>query len=72
MKRSTPLEPAAEEVCRQSAITPLIFQLPPEQGRERLEKAQDMPVYKYPADISSAGVDCGKWGAIPVLSLIHI
>lgn len=66
MKRCIPLEPDAEEVCRQSAISPLIFQLPPKQGRERLEKAQDMPVYKFPAEISSAEIDCGKWGAIPV------
>lgn len=66
MKRCIPLEPAAEEVCRQSSIPPLIFQLPPKQGRERLERAQDTPVYKYPADISSSVIDCGKWGAIPV------
>lgn len=66
MKRCIPLEPAAEEVCRQSSIPPLIFQLPPKQGRERLEKAQDTPVYKYPTDISSSEIDCGKWGAIPV------
>lgn len=66
MKRCTPLEPVAEEVCRQSSIPLLIFQLPPKQGRERLEKVQDTSVYKYPADISSSEIDCGKWGAIPV------
>ncbi len=66
MKRCVPLEPAAEEVCKESAVPPLIFQLPPNQGREILEKAQDMPVYKYPADISSTEVDCGKWGTVPV------
>lgn len=66
MKHCIPLESAAEEVCRQSSIPPLIFQLPTKQGREKLEKAQDMPVYKYPADISSSEIDCGKWGAIPV------
>lgn len=66
MKRCVPLEAAAEAVCDQSAVPPLIFQLPPEQGREVLEKAQDSPVYMYPADISNQEVDTGKWGTIPV------
>ena len=66
MKRCVPLEPAAEAVCRQSSVPPLIFQIPPEQGRKVLEKAQDMPVYKYPADISSDCANTGTWGRIPV------
>lgn len=66
MKRCVPLEPAAEKVCRQSSVPPLIFQLPPEQGRQVLEKAQDSPVFKYPADISCEYIECGKWGEIPV------
>ncbi|MGM9586274.1 MAG: alpha/beta hydrolase [Candidatus Limivicinus sp.] len=66
MKRSVSLEPAAEAVCDQSAIPPLIFQLPPEQGRRRLEEAQNAPVNLYPARISSREVDTGKWGRIPV------
>lgn len=66
MKRLVPLEAAAEAVCNQSAIPPLIFQLPPEQGREVLEKAQDAPVYKYPADVFVSKVDTGKWGMIPI------
>ena len=41
MKRCVPPEPAAEKVCRQSSVPPLIFQLPPEKGRQVLEKAQD-------------------------------
>lgn len=48
MKRCVPLEKAAEAVCDQSAVPPLIFQLPPEQGRKALEKLQDVPVYQYP------------------------
>lgn len=52
MKRCVPLEAAAEVVCNQNSIPPLIFQLPPKQGRELLEKAQDSPVRLYPADIS--------------------
>lgn len=51
MKRCIPLEAAADDVCRQSVIPPLILQLPPEWDREKLEKAQDTSVYKYPADI---------------------
>lgn len=70
MKRCVPLEPAAEEVCRQSSVPPLIFRLSPEQGRQVLEKAQDTPVYKYPADISSANVDCGNRGAIPMYFVV--
>ncbi|MDE6209577.1 MAG: alpha/beta hydrolase [Lachnospiraceae bacterium] len=66
MKRCVPLEPAAEAVCNQSSVPPLIFQLPPEQGRRILEEAQDIPVYKYPADISSTCIDTGMWGSIPV------
>lgn len=66
MKRCVSLESAAEEVCNQSSIPPLIFQLPPKEGRLRLEEAQNTPVYQYPADISSAHIDTGKWGKIPV------
>ncbi len=63
MKRCVPLEPAAEAVCDQSAVPPLIFQMPPKQGRRALEEAQDAPVYKYPANISSACVNTGMWGS---------
>lgn len=52
MKRCVPLEMAAEAVCDQSSIPPLIFQLPPAQGRKILEEAQNAPVYKYPAKIT--------------------
>lgn len=66
MKRCVPLEQAAEAVCNQSAVPPLIFQLPPEQGRKVLEEAQNTPVYKYPADIASNYINTGIWGKIPV------
>ena len=66
MRRCVPLEPAAEVVCDQSSIPPLIFQLPPEQGRKILEKAQDAPVYKYPASVSLTCINTGKYGSIPV------
>ena len=51
MNRCVPLEAAAEKVCDASSKPPLIFQLPPSQGREVLNKAQDMAVFKYPASI---------------------
>lgn len=66
MNRCVPLEPAAEKVCDQSAVPPLIFQLPPEQGRQVLEKAQNTPVHMYPADISRAEITAGSWGKICV------
>lgn len=66
MKRCVLLEPAAEAVCNQSSVPPLIFQLPPEQGRRVLEEAQDTPVYKFPANISSDCIHTGMWGTIPV------
>lgn len=55
-----------QAVCDQSAVPPLIFHLPPEQGREVLERAQDLPVSLYPADIFSEMIDIGAWGRIPV------
>lgn len=70
MKRCVPLEPAAEDVCNQSSVPPLIFQLPPEQGRRVLEEAQDTPVYKYPANISSDCINTGIWGSIPVYFIV--
>lgn len=66
MKRCVPLEPAAEAVCNQSSVPPLIFQMPPEQGRRVLEEAQDTPVYKYPANIFSDCINTGMWGSIPL------
>lgn len=66
MRRCVPLEPQAEVVCNTSAKPPLIFQLPPAEGREILEKLQDFPVYKYPADISHIQANTGAWGIIPV------
>lgn len=66
MKRCVPLEPAAEAVCNQSSVPPLIFQMPPEQGRKVLEEAQDTPVYKYPANIFLDCISTGMWGSIPL------
>lgn len=70
MKRCVPLEPGAEDVCNQSSVPPLIFQLPPEQGRRVLEDAQDTPVYKYPAEIFSDCINTGIWGSIPLYFIV--
>lgn len=66
MKRLVPLEKEAEIVCDNSSKPPLIFQLPPEEAREVLNKAQDAPVYKYPAEITCIQVSTSKWGTINV------
>lgn len=66
MKRCIPLEAAAEEVCNQSSVYPRIYQLPPRLGRQKLEEAQNTPVYKYPAEISTEQINTGKWGDIKI------
>jgi len=53
MEKRIPLEQAAEKLCIAASVPPLIFQIPPKQGRQRLDDAQNAPVYMYPADISS-------------------
>ena len=66
MQQRISLEPEAIAVSNNSAIPPLIFQLPPYRGRQMLEKAQDMPIRMYPANIQRMVVDTGKWGSICV------
>ncbi len=66
MKRCVPLEPAANEVCDKSSVSPLIFELPPQEGRKILEDAQNTEVYKYSANISCTDIDTGATGIIPV------
>lgn len=64
MKRCVRLDPEAEAFCAQAAVPPLIFQLPPAQGRKVLESAQNMPVHMLPAEISMFCIDTGCWGQI--------
>ena len=66
MIRCVPLEKAAQQVCMENSKPPLIFQMPPERGREVLNAAQNTLVYKYPADIQNFLVDTGQWGKICV------
>lgn len=70
MKRCVPLEKAAERVCEENSKPPLIFQLPPAKGRAVLEAAQDLPVHKYPADVTCLEVDTGRWGRIRVYAVV--
>lgn len=60
------LEKAACEVAKQSSIPPLIFELPVEEGRKRLEEAQNSPVYLYPANIQMDYIQTEGYGTIPV------
>lgn len=66
MQNQISLEKAAAEVCAAAAQPPLIFQIPPKQGREVLEKLQNDPVYMYPASIKDIVVNTGKWGQVKV------
>ena len=66
MKRRISLEPEAIAVANESAVPPLIFQLPPIQGRQILEKAQSTPIHMYSVNIQRTIVDTGKWGRVPV------
>ena len=70
MKRLVPLEPQAEKVCNEASKPPLIFQLPPEKGREVLEKMQDSPVYKYPAEIKRLQFESDNWGTFKIYFVI--
>ena len=64
------LEKAACEVAKQNSKVPLIFQLPVNEGRRKLEEAQNMPVYMYPAIIKENSVDTKCHGCIDVYTVI--
>ena len=64
--RCVPLELAAEKVCDESSNPPLIFELPPKQGRLVLEKAQSTPVNTYPAKTTKLLMNLGNLGTIHV------
>jgi len=60
MNERIPLEKAAIEVCDAAAVPPRIYQIPPTEGRKRLDEAQDTPVYMHPADISAYRIPAAK------------
>lgn len=66
MREQVVLEAAARQVCVESSKPPLIFQIPPEEGRLRLEQAQSLPVFLYPAAVRETLVDTGVYGAVKV------
>lgn len=66
LQRRISLEQEATVVCNESAVPPLIFQVPPKVGRLRLEEAQSTPIEMYPANIWKVLADTGKWGTISV------
>lgn len=66
MKKRISLEPEAIAVSNESAVPPLIFQLPPWRGRQILEAAQSTPIEMYPANIQKTLVDAGRWGKLSV------
>mgnify|MGYP000949120539 CR=1 FL=1 len=57
------LEEEALQVCIEAEQPPLIFQLPPEQGRRHLDEAQNSPVYVYPASTTTLRIDTACWGS---------
>ena len=66
MKCRIPLEPAALKVSEDSSKPPLVFQLPPQVGRAKLEEIQSSPVCMCPAQISALVFNTGQWGMINV------
>lgn len=60
------LEPEALAVCKENAVPPFIFQLPPSKGRQILEEVQSTPIRMYPANIQKTVVNTGKWGEVAV------
>lgn len=60
------LEKEAYEVAKKSSIPPLIFQVPPSEGRKILENAQNAPVYKYPTNIKMNLVPTNNHGNINI------
>lgn len=66
MKKRISLEQEAIAVSNESAVPPLIFQLPYWEGRKKLEEAQNTPICMYPARIQETVVDTGEWGNLTV------
>lgn len=64
------LEKAAQAVCEEAAKCPRIYQLPPKEGREVLEKTQSSPIAMYPAKAEFKVVPTVSWGKVPVYTVI--
>ncbi|MDR1700452.1 MAG: alpha/beta hydrolase [Lachnoclostridium sp.] len=70
MEKMISLESEAADICKSSAAKPLIYELPPEEGRVALEEIQDSSVKKFPANIDSLNVDTGRWGNVKVYVIL--
>lgn len=70
MEQRVQLEKAAEKVARDSMKCPRIYQLPPKEGREVLERTQDSPVTMLPAKVEARMVMTRSWGRIVVYYVI--
>lgn len=70
MERKYPLEKSAAEFSDANAKPPFIYQLPPEEGRQVLDKVQDSPVEKMPCKVTDEMMDTGEYGEINVRTLI--
>lgn len=66
MKTRISLEPEAIAVSNSSSNPPLIFELPPWQGRQVLEEAQNTPIHMYSANLQKMVMDTGKWESVRV------
>ena len=64
------LEKAAQAVCEEAAKCPRIYQLPPKEGREALEKTQSSPITMYPARAEAKAVPTVSWGKVTVYTVI--
>ncbi|MCL2071028.1 MAG: alpha/beta hydrolase, partial [Oscillospiraceae bacterium] len=70
MEKRIPLEQAAIEVCDSAAVPPLIFQLPPKEGRKKLDELQNSPICKRPAEVSRLKVKTNGFGEFPLYCVI--
>ena len=71
MKRCVPLERAAEKICEENSTSPLIFQLPPEQGKGRFWiQYRILPLLCSLPRIVETEADTGEWGCIRVFSIL--
>jgi acetyl esterase/lipase len=70
MEKRIPLEKSAIAVCDAAAIPPHIFQLPPEEGRKKLDELQNSPVCKCPACVSCLQIKTSNFGEFPLYCVI--
>lgn len=66
MTKRISLEKEAIAFSDANAAHPRIYELPPKDGRELLEKVQESPVNKYNVDIEDKLMDTGEYGQINV------